>query len=144
MSEYKKLLRNIFETISNRDVSSERFKIPDAQIIYEGNTTIVKNFDKISDMINRDPNLLLKFLLGALGTAGELKGGRAVFKGKIPDAQIQQKIKNYVETYVICPECGRPDTHLLKKDRLLLIRCDACGAFRSTKSRRKRQIQKED
>jgi len=41
----------------------------------------------------------------------------------------------------MCSECSRPDTHLVKKGRQLLIRCDACGAFRSVKSRKKKVVQ---
>jgi translation initiation factor 2 subunit 2 len=42
--------------------------------------------------------------------------------------------------FVICSECNRPDTHLVKQGRELLIRCDACGAFRSVKSRKKKVV----
>ncbi|MEF8847896.1 MAG: translation initiation factor IF-2 subunit beta [Candidatus Thermoplasmatota archaeon] len=143
MSDYKELLKKVMDNVSNKKGSSDRFKLPDPEIVYEGNTTIIKNFDKISNAVNRDPDQILKYLLGNLGTAGDIQGGRAVFKGKIPDGQIRKKITNYLETFVLCPECGRPDTHLVKKDRLVLIRCDACGAFRSTKSRKKERIKKE-
>ena len=51
------------------------------------------------------------------------------------------KIKEYIDTYVICSECNRPDTHLVKQGRTTLIRCDACGAFRSVKSRKKKVVQ---
>ena len=41
----------------------------------------------------------------------------------------------------MCSECNRPDTHLVKQGRTTLIRCDACGAFRSVKSRKKKVVQ---
>ena len=68
-------------------------------------------------------------------------GARAVFQGKIPAKSIQDKMKEYIDTYVMCSECGRPDTHLVKQGRTTLIRCDACGAFRSVKSRKKKVVQ---
>ena len=40
----------------------------------------------------------------------------------------------------MCSECNRPDTHLVKQGRTTLIRCDACGAFRSVKSRKKKVV----
>ena len=73
-----------------------------------------------------------------LGTAGEMESGRVVFQGKIPTKQIQNKLKDYFDTFVICSECSRPDTHLVKQGRTMLVRCDACGAFRSVKSRKKK------
>ncbi len=140
--DYKNLLKRVVESTPKREVEEDRFKLPKAEIFYEGNTTVIKNFDKITDAVNRDPDLVLKFLLGGLGTAGEITGTRAVFQGKIPARSIQDKIKDYIDTYVMCSECNRPDTHLVKKGRQTLIRCDACGAFRSVKSRKKKTVRK--
>jgi len=141
--DYKSLLKRIWEDESIRKKESdERFVVPKADVFYEGRTTIIRNFDRIVTVLNREPDHLLKFLLRELGTAGELNGSRAVFQGKIPAQQIQSRIDEYVETYVICQECGRPDTHLIKKDRMLFIRCDACGAVRSISTRKKKIIQK--
>lgn len=139
--DYKDLLKRVVESTPKKEISEDRLKIPKAEIFYEGNTTVIKNFDKISDMVNRAPDVILKFLLGGLGTAGELDGTRVVFQGKIPAKSIQDKLKEYIDTYVICSECNKPDTHLVKQGRNLLIRCDACGAFRSVKSRRKKTVQ---
>jgi translation initiation factor 2 subunit 2 len=140
--EYKGLLKRVIESAPKKEMSDDRFKLPKAEIFYEGNSTVIKNFDKITDAINRDPDLLLKFLLGGLGTAGEMIGGRVVFQGKIPAKSIHDKIKEYVDNFVICSECNRPDTHLVKQGRTALIRCDACGAIRSVKSRKKKTVQK--
>jgi translation initiation factor 2 subunit 2 len=139
--DYRKLLKNVLEDTSAKRVVEDRFKLPKIEIFYEGNTTVIKNFDKISDAVNRDPQLILKFLLGGVGTAGEMEGGRVVFQGKILAKQIQDKLKEYIDTYVMCSECNRPDTHLVKQGRNLLIRCDACGAFRSVKSKKKKVVQ---
>jgi len=138
--DYKNLLKRVIESTPKKGISDDRFKLPKAEIFYEGNTTVIKNFDKISDAVNREPDLILKFLLGGLGTAGELDGGRVVFQGKIPAKSISDKLKEYIDTYVMCSECNRPDTHLVKQGRMMLIRCDACGAFRSVKSRKKKVV----
>lgn len=140
--DYKSLLKKVIENTPKKEVVEDRFKLPKAEIFYEGNTTVIKNFDKIADAINRSPDLILKFLLGGLGTAGEISGTRVVFQGKIPAKNIQDKIKDYIDVYVMCSECNRPDTHLVKQGRTLLIRCDACGAFRSVKSRKRKTVQK--
>jgi len=139
--DYKKLLKRILGDASTGKVAEDRFKLPKAEIFYEGNTTVIKNFDRISDAVNRDSNLVLKFLLGAVGTSGEMDGGRVVFQGKIPPKQMQDKLKEYIDTYVMCSECNKPDTHLVKQGRTILIRCDACGAVRSVKSKKKKLTQ---
>ena len=33
-------------------------------------------------------------------------------------------------TYVVCTECGRPDTKIVKEDRVMVLECEACGARR--------------
>ena len=138
--DYEKLLNRAHDLTSSHSVNEERFKAPKADIFFEGNTTVFKNFDKVVGVLNREENHLLKFLLGSVGTAGEIVGGRAVFQGKIPPKTIQDKLNEYVDTFVICSECNRPDTHLVKKGRTILLRCDACGAFRSIGSVKKKPI----
>lgn len=131
--DYNDLLKKAKESIETGRVSEDRFKLPEAEIFYEGNTTVIRNFDKISDAVNRDSDQILKYLLGGLGTAGEREGGRVVFQGKIPAHTVQEKLKDYINVYVMCSECTKPDTHLVKKARTTIIRCDACGAIRPLK-----------
>lgn len=136
---YNELLKRVHSATVKERINDDRFKVPKVDVFYEGNTTVLKNFDKIIDILNRDADHFLKFLLGSVGTAGDISSGRVIFQGKIPTRTIQDRLDEYVNTYVICSECNRPDTHLLKKDRTLLIRCDACGAFRSIGSMKKRK-----
>lgn len=138
--DYNELLKKVQSITSTKSVEEDRFKVPKADIFYEGNTTVLRNFDKITDTLNREANHLLKFFLGSIGTAGEITGGRIIFQGKIPARTIQDKLVEYVDTYVLCSECNRPDTHLVKKGRTILIRCDACGAFRSIGSMKKKMM----
>ena len=138
--DYNELLKKVQSITSTKSVEEDRFKMPKADIFYEGNTTVLRNFDKITDALNREANHLLKFFLGSIGTAGEMSGGRIIFQGKIPARTIQDKLVEYVNTYVLCSECNRPDTHLVKKGRTILIRCDACGAFRSIGSMKKKMM----
>jgi len=137
--DYKNLLKRVHSVTSSQRIDDDRFKVPKVDVFYEGNTTVLKNFDKIIDVLNRDADHLLKFLLGSVGTAGEISSGRVIFQGKIPLRTVQDRLDEYVVTYVMCSECNRPDTHLVKKDRTLLIRCDACGAVRPIGSMKKRK-----
>ena len=93
--DYNKLLKRVIESSPKKELVEDRFKLPKAEIFYEGNSTVIKNFDKISDAVNRSPDLILKYLLGGLGTAGELNGPRVVFQGKIPAKDVQEKLKDY-------------------------------------------------
>jgi translation initiation factor 2 subunit 2 len=140
--DYKKLLKRAQGDAHTVKADKGRFVVPKVDIFYEGRTTVLRNFDKILDTINRDADHLLKFLLRELGTAGEKEGNRVMFQGKVQPRQIQERINAYIDMYVMCQECNRPDTHLVKEGRTILLRCDACGAFRPIKSQRKRTLQK--
>ena len=114
------------ETIENH----ERFEIPEADVLQEGKITVFRNFIDVTDRLRRDPQHLLQFLLKELGTPGNVEGRRAVFKAKISPQHINEKIQMYTETYVICSECGLPDTKMVKDGRTLVLECEACGARR--------------
>jgi translation initiation factor aIF-2, beta subunit, putative len=120
------------ETIENH----ERFAIPELDIMQEGKITVFRNFIDVTDKLRRDPQHVLQFMLRELGTPGNIEGRRAVFKAKILTQNINEKIETYTETYVICSECGLPDTKMVKEDRTLILECEACGARRSINVRK--------
>jgi translation initiation factor 2 subunit 2 len=135
---YEALLKKAYSTLTEPSESTERFIVPEARVYIEGKTTILENFAEIADVVRRDQDHLMKYLLGELGTAGKIDGNRAIFNGKFEPSLINGLIKSYVEDYVICSECGKPDTRLVKDDRFLLLRCDACGGHRPVKKRKAR------
>ena len=135
---YENLLKKAYSHISEKSASSERFVVPEAKAYVEGKTTILENFAEIADTIRRDRDHLMKYILGELGTSGKIEGNRAIFNGKFEISQVRMIIKGYVDDYVICSECGKPDTRLVKDDRVLLLRCDACGGHRPVRKRKAR------
>src|SRR6266566_796206 len=65
-----------------------------------------------------------------------------VIESKVTAQQLEERIKSYVDAYVLCQECGRPDTRLVKEDRIAMLECDACGARRPVKAVKKGAIVK--
>ncbi len=135
--DYDQLLKRAKGALPQALSSGERFNVPEPDITSEGKTTILRNFEDIVTVIRRDPNMVLTFLLRELGTAGVRDGHRVVFKGKVTAQQVADRMKAYIESYVICTECGRPDTHLVKEDRVQMLECEACGARRPVKAIKK-------
>ena len=129
-NDYLAMLDRAKSQLPDQIEQHERFELPELDIIQEGKITIFKNFIDVTDKLRRDPQHLLQYLLKELGTPGNLEGRRVVFKAKISTSHIDEKIKDYTETYVICSECGRPDTHIEKEDRTFILVCEACGARR--------------
>ncbi|MGL4670328.1 MAG: translation initiation factor IF-2 subunit beta [Methanobacteriaceae archaeon] len=128
MSEYENLLDRAIDQLPPEVFETKRFKVPKAYSDIQGNRTFIKNFKDISEAMNRDPQHVLKFLLRELGTAGNLEGGRAILQGKFTHYLINERIQEYVEKFVICHECNRPDTRIIREDRIFILKCAACGA----------------
>ena len=125
---YEELLDKAYKHIPRVNVSSERFEIPKAQSIIQGNKTIIVNFLKIAQTFRRDADHFQKYLLRELATPGNIDGPRLIINRKISTILINQKVEQYAKDFVICKECGKPDTTLNKEDRFTYVRCQACGA----------------
>jgi len=99
-----------------------------ARVLREGSRTIIKNFSQIAKAVNRSEEHLYKYLVKSLGTAGFLESGRLTLQGKFTEDEVQKEIESYVKDYVLCKECGAPDTTLVREERILFLKCMACGA----------------
>ena len=129
--DYEKLLDRARDGLEDVMSEGERFIPPKPEILHEGSKkTIIRNFAEIVDILRRDENHLYKFLLQELGTAGSISNRRLVLQGRVPERKIEERIKNYIGTFVVCQECNRPDTSFLRNGRTLTLSCEACGAKR--------------
>ena len=129
--DYDKLLERAREGLEDVMQNAERFSPPVPDIMHEGSKkTIIRNFSEIVDSLRRDETHLYKFLLQELGTAGSVNNRRLVLQGRVPEKKIKERIKSYIETFVVCQECNRPDTSFLRTGRTLNLHCEACGAKR--------------
>jgi translation initiation factor 2 subunit 2 len=71
---YETLLNKAYANVTVQSESTERFIVPEAKSYIEGKTTVLENFSEIADIIRRDQDHLMKYLLGELGTAGKIDG----------------------------------------------------------------------
>lgn len=126
--DYESLLNKAYEKLPKIEENKDRFQIPIAETMIQGNQTIIKNFSQIAETLRRDPSHIIKFLAKELATPAGLDGTRAILQTKLSQKMIQQKLDIYVVDYVFCKECKSPDTKLIKEDRITFIKCEACGA----------------
>ena len=63
----------------------------------------------------------------------DIQGNRTL-QGKFTHYLINERIEDYVDKYVICHECNRPDTRIIREGRIFLLKCAACGATAPLKS----------
>ena len=115
--------------------ASERFTVPKVTGHLEGNKTVISNFFQICNTLGRTPEHLLKYISRETAAKGELKRQLLVFNTKIPSSKINEKIETYVDSFVLCKECGKPDTKLYKEGVITFMKCQACGARHSVLSK---------
>ena len=127
---YDLLLKRAISQLPEEVFKDVRFEVPPAESFVEGNKTVIKNFKDIAKIINRDIQFFAKYVLKEIGTAGDIEGQRLILQGKFGNYIINSKIKSFVKDYVLCSECGKPDTRIIKEGRIHFLKCMACGAMK--------------
>ena len=76
----------------------------------------------------------IETVINYISNSINLDGVRADITGRFRSAEINKKIGVYVSKFVNCPECGKPDTKLVKANRLTTMTCMACGSKKPVRS----------
>jgi translation initiation factor 2 subunit 2 len=113
--------------------TQDRLEIPEPQVIWVGNKTILRNYSEYPKLMRRDPDRLLMYLAKELATAASLDADRAIFIGRKDKTSFAQLFQRYMQDNVTCPVCGSPDTHIVTESRLHFRVCEACGARSSAR-----------
>jgi len=130
---YDDLLKRACEQMPEVSAKRERLEMPRFLIQTVGMRTIINNFKEIADSLDRDPQHVLKFLTREMATAATFHDSRAIFQGKFHRDSFERLLQRYLEAYVVCPVCKRPDTRIVREKRLAFLVCNACGAKSSVK-----------
>jgi translation initiation factor 2 subunit 2 len=125
---YEELLKRARSQIPEIASKRERLELPRIVHSVIGMRTIIHNFKEIAEALNRDPWHLLKFLTREMATAATMQESRVIFQGKFSRETFERLLQRYMEQFVICPVCKRPDTKIVKEKRLSFLVCEACGA----------------
>ena len=133
--EYKRKLDYLFINLKKSDSTGERFEIPKCEGRVEGNKTIISNFTQLVSMLRRKPEHLAKFLMRELAAPGQIENERLILNRKLNSQIINEKLEQYTKEFVLCSQCGKPDTELIKEKEFLFLKCLACGAKTSVRSK---------
>jgi translation initiation factor 2 subunit 2 len=135
MTSYEDMLDKAYAKLPTAGkADAVRLDIPQIKGALSGNKTIISNLEVIAKAVRRDLQHVFKFFLRELATTGDLKGTEAIFVGKFRPDMLNNKVEKYIKEFVLCPQCGKPDTHLEKADAATLLICEACGAKESVRS----------
>lgn len=135
VDDYETLVEKAYKVLPETVVREERFTVPKVRGHLQGNRTIISNFHQIADALGRKPQHILKYILKELATPGELKKNGVIVGTKIAASRINEKLEQYVEEFVLCRECKKPDTKLIKEGDFVFMKCMACGARHSVNAK---------
>lgn len=134
MSDYEKLLDNIYKNLSEKTKTAERFEPPRFEYFTEGNKTIIRNFKSVCDKLRREPKMLMRFLAKELAVPGGIQGERLMLQRRVLAETLDKKLAEFIEKFVICKECKRPDTNVQEIGRgIVMMVCESCGARKTIK-----------
>ena len=111
----------------------ERYKMPMIEITTTGSGgnkyTILKNLDDVSKSLNHPTIVLLQFISTLLNCSFKKENNSV--KGHYDVPKITEIIYEYINLYILCPYCNKPETipsiQGKKKKKHIIIKCSACG-----------------
>jgi len=131
--DYDELLNRARSQMPQVLLKRGRLELPQLLISTVGMRTVISNFKELADVLDRDPQHILKFLTREMATAATYHDGRAIFQGRFQSDSFKRLLTRYIESFVTCPVCKSPDTKIVKEKRLAFLVCNACGAKSSIK-----------
>jgi translation initiation factor 5 len=111
---------------------SYRYKMSEATLKYEGQgngqKTIFLNITDIAKELNRDPDLILLYLVSAIGCkCVTTKENQIVLCGTHTKDIIQNYIYNFISSFVLCQHCKNPETYYIMEGNTdVCMKCNAC------------------
>lgn len=131
--DYEEHLDRALEETPDIQGSAQRFSLPDPEVRQEGNVTVYENLQSTLDTLDREIDHVMKYLQNELGTSASIdERGRLRLTGEFRQSRVQEAMEEYAERFVLCSECGLPDTRLEKENGAEILRCEACGAQSAT------------
>jgi len=120
------------ETINrNNNDPFYRYKMPTLIITHSKSRTCLENVSEVFKSLTkyadnqkkRNPDEFMKWFKYSLA-ANVTKN---ILSGIHPDEKIIESLHQYIANYVLCGECGNPETTLFSKGKELHTTCKACG-----------------
>ncbi|MEM4271731.1 MAG: translation initiation factor IF-2 subunit beta [Candidatus Pacearchaeota archaeon] len=128
MESYEQLLKEAYSKVKVVKTGSERFEIPKVQGLVSGKNTIITNLKEIASYIRRPMEHIAKFLQQQLAVSGKIDNDRLILNTKLNSIKVNEKIQLYAKEFVLCNECGKPDTEIISEKSIKFKHCLACGA----------------
>ncbi len=131
--EYEKMVDRLYLSLPKEALTKERFELPKPDVFIQGNKTIIRNFNQMVKAMNRPDKHLIKYITKETASAAVQEDGRLILNRKIYFDQVRKIFQSYLNTFVLCEECKKPDTKIIDFQGTKMLKCTACGATRPLK-----------
>lgn len=135
---YFELLNRGYEKMNNNNPNMRSRKkcriLPPIVTPSGSKRTLYANVQETAAQLHRDFEHLKDFIYVELATTGSVDGdGRLLLRGRFRVPQIQSVLTSYARQYVICANCGSPNTKLNRDpaNRLWFLKCSNCQSQRA-------------
>jgi len=135
METYESLLSKAYKEVKIVVGKNERFEVPKVEGEVSGKNTIITNMGAIAGYIRRPIEQLSKYLQKELAVSGKVDKDKLVLNTKLSSSRVNEKIEQYVKEFVLCKECGKPDTEMIAEKGVKFKHCLACGAKNPIKTK---------
>ena len=127
--EYKTLLENCYSELPKDLEKNLRFVVPTFSGKILKSKTLITNLLGVSKDLNRDKDIIIKYLNKELGVKAELDPkNQLTLYSKFSSSILNLTLKKFFDEKVKCENCLSPDTSLVKNT----IKCNACGFVRKS------------
>jgi len=123
------MLSRLYMSLPEKTVAKERFEIPQFDSSVQGKKTIIRNYSQVLKTIKRDEKHFYKYFTKETATSAAIEDGKLTMTGKFYPDVINKLFMGYVNEYVLCHECKKPDTQIIERSGVKVLKCTACGAL---------------
>jgi len=127
--DYDSLLKRARKQLESINSEHERFIIPELESLIQGKKTLLKNAGQVSKTLKRDIQHLLKFFVKETGVPATSDDTKVILNGIVNSYKVNQIYTKYIDEFVLCKQCKKPETRIIMEKGVLLLKCDACGAI---------------
>lgn len=124
------LVNRAYQTLLKREKKKNKFIEP--IIIIKDKKTFITNFELFCKSINRDKNIVKKYIDKETTFASSLPGDSTQLKidTTLKQPYVKSILSVYIKLCVLCQECKSSDTELITKIRSQFTHCNICKSER--------------
>lgn len=127
------MTKNLINIRGDSDDPYERYKMPMLLVKMKNkgqfNDTTISGLGPVAKSLKVNEECLTKWFGSNLKTQGRVSESTLILKGAFDYDRIEQSLRGFIKTYVLCEKCNLPELIYLSNDKKkkMISRCQACG-----------------